>query len=488
MSPEQIHYAQRGGGLFISNDCRLLLRFLGFDLDPAAVFAILQIGAVPAPLSTGRGIAKLAPGRTVTFGADGGETLSRFEWRPPGKAIDEASAEEEIRSRLATALPARGDGPVTLFFSGGVDSAVLAEQLRRGGHDAVTLVNYAFAPNDPEAAIAREMADHFRFPFVQLFPEKHAIEDVLSRAGEEYTYPFGDVSTLPTNAMIHAALGHVAPGGVVIEGTGADGIMGLGSALAVWQRFAAAPGIVDRLGAAGYRILGMWRYGGRIRKVCWVLRTLSQMPLLEAAVLSQNSLEGIAYRVPESERNRIAAAIETAYGEPTAGLAFDVRASMIDLMHVCGGIFAAKSFDPLRSAGMRMLYPFLSPRLTELSALLAPECKYRGGVDKPVLKGMLRASLPAHFVDRQKRGFEPPMARYLRIPAFRSYLLDEVMSAGNPVADHVDRKRTRKMIEYSGRHALPNREVHNYLWAITFLTAWVRAQKSAAAGVFSASA
>jgi hypothetical protein len=235
------------------------------------------------------------------------------------------------------------------------------------------------------------------------------------------------------------------------------------------------------LAASGYRLFGMWKYGGRLRKVLWVLRTLSQMPLLDAAVLSQNSLEGIAYRIPDSERRRLSAAVGAAYAEPSEGHDFEVRANLMDLMHVCGGIFAAKSFDPLRSAGMRVVYPFLSRHLVELSALLVPDCKYHGGVDKPVLKTMLRQSIPAHLVDRTKHGFEPPMARYLRMPEFRAYLLDDVMSADNPVADYLDRKQTRRMIEYSGDRMMTNREVHNYLWALTFLTAWVRAHRRAPA-------
>ncbi len=473
-SPEQIHHAQQNGSLFISNDSRLLLRFLGLEIDPTAVFAVLQIGGIPAPLSISRHIAKLPPGRTIRFGDAGAGRIAPFDWHPAGATILEETAETQIRSRLSAALPKRGAEPIVLFFSGGVDSAVLADQLKRDGHTSVTLVNYAFAPGDPEAAIAHEMAEHFGFPFVQLMPEESSIEHVLSRVGDEYSYPFGDVSTLPTNTMIHAALGRVAPESILVEGTGADGIMGLGSALAVWRHIARAPNAAVRLGAAGYRLFGMWRYGGRLRKLCWVMRTLSQMPLVDAAVLSQNSLEGIAYHMPDPVRQRLSAAIDLAYAEPSAGHEFDVRASITDLMHVCGGIFAAKSFDPVRSAGMRVVYPFLSPHLVELSALLSPVCKYRNGADKPILKAMLRQSAPSHLIDRQKRGFEPPMARYLRTPGFRAYLLDEVTSTDNPLMDYVDRQQTRRMIEYSGDHALTNREVHNYLWALTFLTAWLR--------------
>jgi asparagine synthase (glutamine-hydrolysing) len=478
-SPEQIHYAVRDGALLAANDGRLLLRTLGMELDPAAVFAILQCGAIPAPLSIARGVRKVPPGQTVTVDGAGRESTAPHTWRAEGGTIGAAAAEGEIRARLTDALPRPGAGPVTLFFSGGVDSGVLADQLKRSGHRDVTLLNYAFDAGDPESAVAEEMAGHIGFPFVRILPEAHAIEHVLERVGAEYSYPFGDVSTLPTNTMIHAALGRVGRGGQLVEGTGADGIMGLGSNLAIWRRFDAAPGAVKQLGALAYRGLGMWRSGGAVRKVLWVLRTLAQMPLVDAAVLSQNALEGIAYRIPDGERRRIAEAVAQSYAAPVAGHDVAARASLTDLMHTCSGIFAAKSFDPLRAAGLRVTYPFLAPRLAELAALLAPDCVYRDGVDKPVLKAMLRQAVPARLVDRPKHGFEPPMARYLRMPAFRAYLEDAVLSPGNAVLDHVDKAATRRMIDYSGRHAMTNREVHNYLWALTFLTAWVAAQKAA---------
>jgi asparagine synthase (glutamine-hydrolysing) len=446
-SPEQIHYAVHGGTLLAANDGRLLLRTLGLELDPAAVLAILQFGAIPAPLSISRGVRKVPPGQSVTVDGGGAERTAPHAWRSDGATIGAAAAEGEIRTRLTDALPRPGAGPVTLFFSGGVDSGVLADQLKRSGHTDVTLLNYAFDADDPESAVAEEMAGHFGFPFVRIRPEAHAIEHVLERIGAEYSYPFGDVSTLPTNTMIHAALGRIARGSRLVEGTGADGIMGLGSNLAIWRRFDAAPGAVKQLGALAYRGLGLWRSGGTLRKVLWVLRTLSQRPLVDAAVLAQNALEGIAYRIPDGERQRIAEAVAQSYAAPVAGHDVAARASLTDLMHTCSGIFAAKSFDPLRAAGLAVTYPFLAPRLTELAALLAPDCVYRDGVDKPVLKAMLRQTVPARLVDRPKHGFEPPMARYLRMPAFRAYLNDAVLSPGNAVLDHVDKAATRRMID-----------------------------------------
>jgi asparagine synthetase B (glutamine-hydrolysing) len=201
------------------------------------------------------------------------------------------------------------------------------------------------------------------------------------------------------------------------------------------------------------------------------------MPLLNAAVLSQNSLEGIAYKIPHASKEELGRAIDATYLAALPHESLENRASVLDLMHVCSGIFAAKSFDPIRARGRRVLYPFLTSPMVELATRLPPESKSRDGVDKFVLKEILKNFLPAGLVDRPKRGFEPPMEKYLQMPLFQAYLGDVVLSRTNPVLDFVDAKTTRRMIDYAKNRRLTNREVHNFLWSLTFLTAWIQAQR-----------
>ncbi|MGH6619965.1 MAG: asparagine synthase-related protein [Alphaproteobacteria bacterium] len=473
-SPEQLFYAQRDGNLVISSDCRLLLQ-PGWTLNPAAVFAVLQYGAIPAPLAIARDVKRVPPGQSVTIASAGRESIRRFVWNPGAAQIPDSMASEEVRRRLARVFPVPGGTPIALLFSGGVDSTLLADQLARDRHSDVTLVNYAFSDDDPESAIAEKVAAHYGYPFMRILHDDGSIDHVLARVGAEYSYPFGDVSTLPTNAMIHAAIGRISPDSLVIEGTGADAIFGLTKRLALWRRFTSVPGLVRQAAAAAYKGFGMWRHDGPVRKVCWLMRTRSQMPLIEASVMSQNSLDGIAYQIPEDDGQTLAAAIHDSYIGAVDGHEFDVAASMANLMHRCSGYCVAKSFDPIRSAGLRVLYPFLTSPIVDLAALMPVSSKYRDGADKYVLKAILKESLPGNLMDRPKAGFEPPMARYLRMPTFRAYLEDVVFDPHNPVLDYVDAGMARRMIEYSGQHDLTNREVHNYLWSLTFLSAWVNA-------------
>jgi asparagine synthase (glutamine-hydrolysing) len=476
-SPEQFHYAAVEAGVHLSNDCRLLRQPSGGTISPEGIFAVLQLGAIPAPLSIWRGVKRVPPGSRLGITASGQESQSPPASEHDAPKIPSTESSTTVESRLRHVLPAPGSGPIALFFSGGVDSSLIACELRQLGHRDVTLLNYAFTPDDREADVAKQIADQIGYPLHRLDHDDASIESVLDRIGQDYSYPFGDVSTLPTNAMVHAVSDHVSSDSLLVEGTGADGIVGLNRSLALWRRFAAVPKIIQRGGAIAYDSLDFWRFGGAVRKTCWMLRTLSQMPLLHAAVLSQNSLDDIAYKIPHASKEELGRAIDATYFAALRHESLENRASVLDLLHVCSGIFAAKSFDPIRARGRRVLYPFLTSPMVELATRLPPESKSRDGVDKFVLKEILKNFLPAGLVDRPKRGFEPPMEKYLQMPLFQAYLGDVVLSRTNPVLDFVDAKTTRRMIDYAKNRPLANREVHNFLWSLTFLTAWIQAQR-----------
>ena len=476
-SPEQIFYAVTNAGTHVSNDCRLLREPSRSSIRPEAVFAVLQFGAIPAPLSIWRHVKRAPPGSHLVIANSGQESHNPRTGRSDPTAIPSTNAETAVETRLKQVLPAPESGPVALFFSGGVDSSLIACELRQLGHRNVTLVNYSFTPDDHEADVARQIAERIGYPLKRIDHDNASIESVLNRIGRDYSHPFGDVSTLPTNAMLHAVSDHVSSDSQLIEGTGADGIFGLNSSLALWKRFAAAPEFIRLGGAIAYHRLNLWRFGGVVRKACWMLRALSQMPLLHAAILSQNSLEGIAYSIPDADKETLREAIDATYLDAFQHEQLEYRASILDLMHVCSGIFAAKSFDPIRAAGRQVLYPFLTSTMVELSTRLPSESKRRNGVDKFVLKEILKNYVPARLVDRPKRGFEPPMDKYLQTPTLQAYLRDVVMSPTNPVLDFAEPTTTSQMIDYAKDRTLANREVHNYLWSLIFLTAWVEDQR-----------
>src|SRR6184192_13346 len=122
------------------------------------------------------------------------------------------------------------------YFSGGVDSSLLAARLSQLGRHDVRLVNYCFGREDTESPLAARVASHLGLECHQVRHELREVAQVLERVDRDYSFPFGDLSTIPTNILVHGSLSLADESRTVIEGTGADGAFGFGVEYRKWQR------------------------------------------------------------------------------------------------------------------------------------------------------------------------------------------------------------------------------------------------------------
>ena len=70
--------------------------------------------------------------------------------------------------------------------------------------------------------------------------------------------------------------------------------------------------------------------------------------------------------------------------------------------------------------------PYLDHRLVEMALNIAPELKFKNGVQKYILKEILYQYLPKKFFDRPKQGFAIPLNKWLHNELH--YLLAEYLS------------------------------------------------------------
>ena len=64
--------------------------------------------------------------------------------------------------------------------------------------------------------------------------------------------------------------------------------------------------------------------------------------------------------------------------------------------------------------GLEARSPFLDHRFVEFAFKIPGSAKLRGLKRKVILKKALGGILPVEIIDRPKRGFDPPIARWLR--------------------------------------------------------------------------
>src|SRR5207237_3092676 len=125
-------------------------------------------------------------------------------------------------------------------------------------------------------------------------------------------------------------------------------------------------------------------------------------------VVPQSGLDRRACTTARDVQAQLRQAVQTDFGVMGAGTVPRDQLSFLDLVWVCAGRMAPKSFDPLRSRGIRPLYPFLQPAMVAGSAALSWEAKCTAGEEKARLKRLLARASPPDWVYRPKSGFTRP--------------------------------------------------------------------------------
>lgn len=124
--------------------------------------------------------------------------------------------------------------------------------------------------------------------------------------------------------------------------------------------------------------------------------------------------------------------------------------------------------------GLELRCPFLDTEFAEYANRLPAPLKLHGGVTKYLLKEGLREAgiLPSAVIDRPKKGFGIPVARWLRgelRPALEQHLVADWPAS----LDLIDPQRVRDLVrEHLARRANRAKE----LWSLLVLSLWTKSQ------------
>jgi asparagine synthase (glutamine-hydrolysing) len=204
------------------------------------------------------------------------------------------------------------------------------------------------------------------------------------------------------------------------------------------------------------------------------------MPPLQAVVVARNCLHGIAYTIPRAVDAELTETIASRMEVLGAGLPVEEQLSVVDLVHVCAGIFAEKSYDPLRLLGVGAVYPFLEPPMVRAALSLGAREKCAGGRGKALLKLLLAESLPRELIERPKSGFNPPFEDVLTYPDVKEYVRGVVLAPRNRLLDFCEVRTVEAMFARAELGQPLSKEAHKFLWTLMFATAWLQALESRA--------
>ncbi len=423
------YYSHKRGFFGFASELRAMSHHPCVDqsLDSKALQKYFAYGYFPAPHSLMRGVRKLPAGHRLSYEIDTGELSIAAYWRFSIDADEglcdrpETELVDELAHLLQQATIRRmiSDVPIGVFLSGGLDSStVLASLCANGGGRQIDTFTIGFRePSFDESGFASEVAGHFGTKhhemILDLEAAKALIPEVLSRIDE----PLGDASLLPTYMLCRFARQMVT---VALSGDGGDELFAgydpfaaLGPA-AMYDRIVppalhrVVRGLAERLPPSTANMSLDFKIKRSLRGLSYpaAVRLPAWMSPLEPNEIAEYFDEPLDVRELYSEA---AVLWDESEGKSNIDRAmeFFTRIYLQDDILTKGDRASMLSSLEVRAV-------FLDNDLVAFCQRLPSRLKYRNGDRKYLLKQVARRSLPSGIVDRRKKGFGVPTAKWLR--------------------------------------------------------------------------
>lgn len=396
---------------------------LTLEIDPEALADYFLYGYVPDPKSIYRRVRKLPPASILTCRRGEKPKLETY-WAPffgngAARSFDEAAEtlaellDDAVRSQMMS------DVPLGAFLSGGVDSAAIVSSMARAG-GKIRTCTIGFNDNTyDERAYAAETAalvgsDHSEE--LASIDAAALIDDVARAYGE----PFADTSALPSFIVAKLARQHVT---VALSGDGGDELFLGYRRYGLFEREErvrrAAPQIIrSPLFAAAGAIYPKLDWAPRPLRLKTTLRSLSEDSKTAYAHASASNLPNRVKRMLSRDFRRSLDGYDAASVVRDAITLEDVHplmaAQQADLATWLPGRMLVKVDRASMAHSLEVRPPLLDYKIVEWACRLDPEFKFAAGETKRVLKAALATRLPASVLTRKKRGFDLPVADWLR--------------------------------------------------------------------------
>jgi asparagine synthase (glutamine-hydrolysing) len=482
LGKKPLFYAQRDGVLSFASEIQSLLQDqqISRAVDYQALDMYLALRYVPSPHTAFRDVRKLPPAHRLIFrdGHARTEAYWQLDYTAKPDFRDERELDEELLARLQTAVRRRmiADVPLGAFLSGGVDSAAVVAAMAEESSQAVKTFSIGFDSDRlNELPQARLIADRFQTDHHELIVTPSAIE-LLPKIIRHYGEPFADATAIPTFYLSEMTRRHVT---VALNGDGGDEIFGGYTRYVANLASARASRMPLSMRRALAQVGSTVPASGRIDSWPSRIRRMSETLALEPEsryFAYMSHLNGLRREelYTDSFRESLGASrarevIEDAWRSASASAVLDKMLDT-DIRTYLPDDLLTKVDIASMSYSLEARSPLLDHELVEFVASLPASEKIRGREKKVAFRRVLRGSVPDEILDAPKRGFQPPLAAWLRgeLGSFaREVLLD-------PVARQRGHFRPERVASLMDRHARGVEDHSQGIWTLMIYELWHR--------------
>lgn len=464
-----LYYARVGAGLVFGSEIKPLLQLVPKRVDRRRLATLLKLRYSPSPDTLFEGVDRLRPGHFLEIDLSG-ETLRVSEQAWCGavtQGAEPVGLDTAVQGygELFTAAVERqlmSDVEVGVLLSGGVDSALVAAVARKALGKPVKAFTVGFTG---AAAAGVDEVDDARQTARQLGLEHHVVRigsdgfmEALRECVRIVEEPLATTSIVPMRFLAQLAARHVK---VVLSGQGADEPLGgygryqgalLSRYVPRWLAQAGG-GVAGALGVHSDQItrgLAALAQPDEIGRLC---ETYAVFTDEEIAALTGTAATDAKARIGYFHDLLGCAALPT---EAARMMALDLRLNLADdLLLYTDKITMASSLE--------CRVPILDLDLVRYLESLPVEYRVTLRQRKRVHKLFAREYLPATIIERPKKGFWSPTARWFRDSRA---IHDLLLQPDSRFAGYFDRQAVARTLEQHRRGH--DRERHIFLLLCLF--------------------
>ncbi len=418
-----LYYGLRDGIFIFASELKMFPELMRAEKNETALIKFLVLSYIPAPDTAFAAIQKLEPGSWLHYSSgqiqiekfwsyDDSKThidqyeISSFE---QAVAITEKKLTESVERQMVA------DVPVGSFLSGGVDSSLVTALAQKISNKPVQTFGMGFPVRElDESPHAAAVAAHLKTDHTTLMFTPDELLELLPDYDFYFDEPFGDTASLPLSILCKKA--REAGIAVALSGDGGDEFF-LG-----YDRYEFAPKY-SALFSKNPRFLrgiaaGVLKTSGKDKAVKMAPavqdpRVISFYQLLYTCIKPWDLHKALDAEFLRENMGTgspgIFDLLNLPEGSPSSArdlAEIDIRRNLPDDMLV-------KADRASMRFSLEMRVPIIDREIMELSAAIPQEFHLKNG-KKSILKEILYRYVPREIIDRPKRGFEVPVAHWLR--------------------------------------------------------------------------
>ncbi|WP_024867373.1 asparagine synthase (glutamine-hydrolyzing) [Butyrivibrio sp. FCS014] len=448
-----LYYGTVNGAFAFASDIGCLRVIDGFNnkIDTNVLDMYFADGYIPAPYSIYEGIKKLEPGTIMTLNLKTlsqktGSTLETLEstalhhetywsmtstaWRGQQNLFKGSSQEaaDELERLLKNSIKDQmiADVPLGAFLSAGIDSSTVVSLMQSLAPGKVR--TFTIGMEDPkfnEAVIAKEIANHLGTDHTELYITEDDAKAVIPKLPGMFGEPFADSSQIPTYLVSKMTRDHVT---VSLSGDGGDelfcGYRSYESVSRVWNKISRIPYPLRKI--ASLAALGLTKepINGESPRYSKALYLGAKTPyeLHRFEHETDPIVRKIALKNGSPAKNRAAQYQYKCMDLPADFLGeVNHEAMLMDMVLYHPDDILVKVDRTAMACSLETRVPMLDKDVVEFAWTLPIDYLRDDKVGKKVLRDVLYRYVPKEMVERPKKGFSIPIAKWLTDPAIREW-------------------------------------------------------------------